>query len=59
MAHSFSLIYDDLPCMDDDDLRRGKPSVHIKFDEANALLGGASLLTYAYSILASKKFIYR
>ena len=37
--------------MDDDDLRRGKPSVHIKFDEANALLGGASLLTYAYSIL--------
>ena len=56
MAHSFSLIYDDLPCMDDDDLRRGKPSVHIKFDEANALLGGASLLTYAYSILASKKF---
>ena len=57
MAHSFSLIYDDLPCMDDDDLRRGKPSVHIKFDEANALLGGASLLTYAYSILASKKFI--
>ena len=57
MAHSFSLIYDDLPCMDDDDLRRGKPSVHIKFDEANALLGGASLLTYAYNILASKKFI--
>ena len=42
MAHSFSLIYDDLPCMDDDDLRRGKPSVHIKFNEANALLGGAS-----------------
>ena len=38
--------------MDDDDLRRGKPSVHIKFDEANALLGGASLLTYAYNILA-------
>ena len=57
MAHSFSLIYDDLPCMDNDDLRRGKPSVHIKFDEANALLGGASLLTYAYNILASKKFI--
>ena len=56
MAHCFSLIYDDLPCMDDDDLRRGKPSVHIKFDEANALLGGSSLLTYAYNILASKNF---
>ena len=55
MAHSFSLIYDDLPCMDDDDIRRGNPSVHIKFNEANALLGGASLLTYAYSILGSKK----
>ena len=56
MAHCFSLIYDDLPCMDDDDLRRGKPSVHVKFGEANALLGGASLLTYAYNILASSKF---
>lgn len=56
MAHSFSLIYDDLPCMDDDDIRRGNPSVHIKFNEANALLGGASLLTYAYSILGSKNF---
>ena len=56
MAHCFSLIYDDLPCMDDDDLRRGNPSVHVKFDEANALLGGASLLTYAYNILASKNF---
>ena len=57
MAHSFSLIYDDLPCMDDDDLRRGKPSVHKKFNEANALLGGASLLTYAYNILSSKNFL--
>ena len=57
MAHSFSLIYDDLPCMDDDDLRRGKPSVHKKFNEANALLGGASLLTYAYNILGSKNFL--
>ena len=43
MAHCFSLIYDDLPCMDDDELRRGKPTVHLKFNEANALLGGASL----------------
>ncbi|PPR25767.1 MAG: Farnesyl diphosphate synthase, partial [Alphaproteobacteria bacterium MarineAlpha9_Bin4] len=57
MAHCFSLIYDDLPCMDDDDLRRGKPSVHIKFNEANALLGGASLLIFAYNTLSSKKFI--
>ena len=57
LAHSFSLIYDDLPCMDDDDLRRGKPSVHMKFNEANALLGGASLLIYAYNILGSKKFL--
>ena len=56
MAHCFSLIYDDLPCMDDDELRRGKPTVHLKFNEANALLGGASLLTFAYEILASKKF---
>ena len=39
MAHCFSLIYDDLPCMDDDDLRRRKPSVHVKFDEANAFIG--------------------
>ena len=57
MAHSFSLIYDDLPCMDDDDLRRGKPSVHVKFNEANALLGGASLLIYAYNILTNRKFL--
>ncbi|MEC8100216.1 MAG: farnesyl diphosphate synthase [Pseudomonadota bacterium] len=57
LAHCFSLIYDDLPCMDDDILRRGKPTVHIKFNEANALLGGASLLTHAYNVLANKKFI--
>ena len=59
LAHCFSLIYDDLPCMDDDDLRRGKPSVHIKFDEANALLGGSSLLTYAYNILVSDNFLIK
>ena len=57
MAHSFSLIYDDLPCMDNDDLRRGKPSVHIQFNQANALLGGASLLTHSYNILSSKNFL--
>ena len=56
MVHCFSLIYDDLPCMDDDDMRRGKPTVHIKFNEENALLGGASLLVFSYQLLASKNF---
>ena len=48
MVHAYSLIHDDLPCMDDDDMRRGKPSSHIKFGEANALLAGDSLLTFAF-----------
>ena len=56
LAHCFSLIYDDLPCMDNDDLRRGKPTVHLAFSEANALLGGASLLVYAFKILSLKNF---
>ena len=56
LAHCFSLIYDDLPCMDNDDLRRGKPTVHIAFSESNALLGGASLLVYAFKILSLKNF---
>jgi len=46
--HTYSLIHDDLPCMDNDDMRRGKPSSHIKFGEANALLAGDSLLTFAF-----------
>lgn len=46
--HTYSLIHDDLPCMDDDDLRRGKPSCHIKFGEANALLAGDALLSLAF-----------
>lgn len=50
MIHAYSLIHDDLPCMDDDDLRRGKPSNHIVFGEANALLAGDALLTYAFQI---------
>ena len=53
--HTYSLIHDDLPCMDDDDMRRGKPSNHIKFGEANALLAGDSLLTYAFETAASAK----
>ena len=45
--HTYSLIHDDLPCMDNDSMRRGKPSSHIKFGEANALLTGDALLTHA------------
>lgn len=51
--HVYSLIHDDLPAMDDDDLRRGKLSNHKKFDEATAILAGDSLLTYAFEILAN------
>ena len=51
MIHCYSLIHDDLPCMDDDDLRRGKPSCHIQFGEANALLAGDGLLTLAFQTL--------
>lgn len=51
--HTYSLIHDDLPCMDDDAIRRGKPSSHIKFGEANALLAGDALLTHAFTCLAS------
>jgi farnesyl diphosphate synthase len=50
--HGYSLIHDDLPAMDDDDLRRGRPTVHIKFDEATAILAGDALLTLAFEILA-------
>jgi farnesyl diphosphate synthase len=52
-VHCYSLIHDDLPAMDDDDLRRGQPTVHIAFDEATAILAGDSLLTLAFDILAS------
>ena len=51
--HCYSLVHDDLPAMDDDDLRRGKPTVHVKFDEATAILAGDSLLTYAFDIIAA------
>ncbi len=50
--HAYSLIHDDLPCMDDDSIRRGKPSAHIKFGEATAVLAGNSLLTMAFEILS-------
>jgi len=51
-VHCYSLVHDDLPAMDDDDLRRGKPTAHKKFDEATAILAGDSLLTLAFEILA-------
>ena len=51
-VHCYSLVHDDLPAMDDDDLRRGKPTTHRKFDEATAILAGDSLLTLAFEILA-------
>tara|TARA_B100000900_G_C20503070_1_gene684631 strand:- start:329 stop:1201 length:873 start_codon:yes stop_codon:yes gene_type:complete len=51
--HAYSLIHDDLPCMDDDNIRRGKPSTHIKYGESTAVLAGNSLLTMAFEILAS------
>ena len=54
--HSYSLIHDDLPCMDDDHIRRGKPSTHIKFGEASAVLAGSSLLTLAFEIISDKKY---
>lgn len=53
MIHTYSLIHDDLPCMDDDDMRRGKPSSHKVFGEANALLAGDSLLTLAFETVLS------
>lgn len=52
MIHSSSLIHDDLPCMDDDDFRRGKPSCHKQFDEATALLAGDALIIFAFNIMA-------
>ncbi|HET7536363.1 MAG TPA: farnesyl diphosphate synthase [Candidatus Didemnitutus sp.] len=51
--HTYSLIHDDLPCMDNDDLRRGRPTAHKQFDEATALLAGDALLTHAFHLLAT------
>lgn len=52
--HCYSLIHDDLPAMDDDDLRRGQPTVHIAFDEATAILAGDALLTLAFDVISSE-----
>jgi len=56
MIHTYSLIHDDLPAMDDDELRRGKPTCHVAFGEATAILAGDALLTMAFEILASVPF---
>lgn len=53
--HTYSLIHDDLPAMDNDDFRRGKPSCHKQFDEATAILAGDALLTFAFEVLAHRK----
>ena len=53
LIHAFSLVHDDLPAMDDDDLRRGKPTVHIQYDEATAILAADALQPLAFSVLAS------
>ena len=55
MIHTYSLIHDDLPCMDDDDLRRGRPTCHKAFDEATAVLAGDGLLTAAFETAAAAK----
>jgi farnesyl diphosphate synthase len=53
--HGYSLVHDDLPCMDDDTLRRGRPTVHVEFDEATALLVGDSLQSLAFEVLAGSR----
>lgn len=55
LVHCYSLVHDDLPAMDDDDLRRGQPTVHKKFDEATAILAGDALLTLAFEVLADRR----
>jgi farnesyl diphosphate synthase len=55
MVHCYSLIHDDLPAMDDDDLRRGRPTVHKAYDEATAILAGDALLTHAFAVLSDPR----
>ncbi len=55
LVHCYSLVHDDLPAMDDDDLRRGRPTVHKQFDEATAILAGDGLLTMAFEVLADRR----
>jgi len=58
MIHTYSLIHDDLPGMDNDDLRRGKPTCHKKFSEATAILAGDALLTHAFNVIADPKPVF-
>ncbi len=53
LVHAYSLVHDDLPAMDDDDDRRGRPSVHVQFDQATAILAGDALLAFAFEVLAA------
>jgi len=55
LVHCYSLVHDDLPAMDDDDMRRGRPTVHVAFDEATAILAGDALLTLAFEVLADHR----
>ena len=57
LLHIYTLIHDDLPAMDNSNIRRGKASCHIKFGEASAVLAGSSLLTLAFEIITEKKYI--
>ena len=57
MIHAYSLVHDDMPCMDDDDLRRGRPTVHKAYDEATALLVGDALQTQAFVVLAGAEVL--
>ena len=59
MVHAYSLIHDDLPAMDDSDLRRGRPTCHKEFDEATAILAGDGLLTMAFEVLAAPRHAWR
>lgn len=56
-VHAYSLVHDDLPAMDNDDLRRGKPTCHVAFDEATAILAGDALQTFAFEVLASDEML--
>lgn len=58
LVHTYSLIHDDLPAMDDDDVRRGKPTNHKVFDEATAILAGDALLTYSFELIASDAHLH-
>ena len=59
MIHTYSLIHDDLPCMDNDEMRRGKPACHVEFGESYALLAGDALLTYAFEYALKSDFMQK